>query len=63
MIMAVSHSPTMSCSVPNVAQVVCEALRNQIRVKVMKWKVRPTATARFQKVSLASHGLTLRHNL
>ena len=28
----------MSCSVPNVAQVVWDALRNQMRVKVMKVK-------------------------
>ena len=34
-----------------------------MRVKVMKWKVKPTATARFQKASFCSHGLIFRHSL
>ena len=60
---AADHSPSKSWLVPKLAQVVCDAVRNQIRVKVMKWKVKRMATARFHIRSLFSQGLTFLQSL
>ena len=58
MVLAFKSSYKILCASPISSQELFEPLRNQIRVKLMNWKVRKIPSTRFHHLLLFFHGLT-----